>query len=181
MMDKGFIDFVLKYRECIQIAINNTRADMDTRKVGGNGNGHCRISDPTAETAIRHIDPIGTVEVYYGPVINGIRASRNVPDSERWLRISNETWKFFRHSRHYKLMQLMYIEDLRGKELEIAARKALHIGRRRCYYMQLDIRKHAYRLGKSLKLHGCDVGGVKSYPRTTDILKKLREKKNDQV
>lgn len=52
--------------------------------------------------------------------------------------------------------------------------KKLHLGRRRCYYMQMTIRKHAYKLGKSLGLRGAD--GIKQHPRTESILRMFKEK-----
>lgn len=176
-MDKSFIDFILMYRENISISIEEKRADMNTRsKVGGDGSGHCRISDPTAEQALRNIEPVGTVTVYYGPMINGERESRIIPDSERWLRVSNETWKFFEKSRNKKFFQVMkfrYNSELKGRELERVVWKSLHIGRRRCYYMLMSIRNYAYRLGKNLGLRGAD--NRRQHPRTEEIMKIFKE------
>ena len=175
-MDKAYIDFILMYRKSIEKAISEKRADMNTRKVGGDGTGHCRISDPTAETALRNIAPVGTVDVYYGPIINGLRDFRTVYDSERWLRVANETWLYFKRNknqRYYCLMKHMYIDGLKGRELEKVVGKELHVGRRRCYYMQMSIRRHAYKLGKSLGLRGAD--GYKKHPRADSILKMFKE------
>lgn len=175
-MDKSYIDFILGYRNNIRLAIEDKRADMNTRKVGGDGTGHCRISDPTAEQALRNIELIGTVEVFYGPSVNGVRESRFVYDSERWLRVSDETWNFYRmlkNRKYYQLMQLRYMDGLKGRELEKAAWKTAHIGRRRCYYMQMSIRNHAYKLGKSLGLRGADQRRI--HPRTEEILRMFKE------
>lgn len=175
-MDKAYIDFILMYRDNIRKAINEKRADMNTRKVGGEGSGHCRISDPTAETALRNVEPVGTVQVYYGSILNGLRDSRIIYDSERWLRVANETWQYFKRNknqRYYVIMECMYIKGLKGRELERFAGKELHIGRRRCYYMQMSIRSHAYKLGKSLGLRGAD--NYKRHPRTDEILQKFKE------
>lgn len=175
-MDKSYIDFILKYRDNIKLAIEEKKADMNTRKVGGDGTGHCKISDPTAETAMRNISPIGTVEVFYGPRINGIRDSRLVYDSERWLRVSNETWKFYKRNKnqkYHRMMEIVYIDGLKGRELEKAFWKEFHLGRRRCYYMLMSIRIHAYKLGKGLGLRGAD--GYKQHPRTESVLKMFKE------
>ena len=169
MMDVGLIDFVLRYRQELTEAVNAKKENKDTQKVGGNGNGHCHISDPTAQKAIRHLDPIGTVVVYYGPSINGIRASRTVPDSERWLSIANATWARFQHDRLYKFMQLKYIENMDIKGI----RKEFKIGRRRFFYMQRSVRKYAYDSAKEMHLRSADIH--KHFARTDEILKRLRK------
>lgn len=173
MMDKSLIDFVLKYRQELKQAIDEEKENKDTQKVGGNGNGHCRISDPTAQKAIRHLDPIGTVKVFYGPSVNGVREFRLVPDSERWLSIANATWKYFSHSRYYKFMQLRYIEDMDIKEI----RSEMKIGRRRFFYMQASVRGYAYRSAKGMHLNSADIR--KHFARTDEILKRLKGNKND--
>lgn len=170
MMDKSLIDFVLRYRKELQEAIDEEKENKDTQKVGGNGNGHCRISDPTAQKAIRHLDPVGTVKVFHGPKVNGLREYRLVPDSERWLSISNATWYFFRYDRCYKFMQLKYIEGMGIKEI----RAEMKIGRRRFFYMQASIRRYAYSCAKGMHLASADVR--KHFARTDEILKRLKDK-----
>lgn len=169
MMDVGLIDFVLEYRQELQEAINAEKENKDTQKVGGNGNGHCHISDPTAQKAIRHLDPVGTIIVYYGPCINGVRASRLVPDSERWLSIANATWDYFKYDKLHKFMQLKYAENMDIKEI----RDELKIGRRRFFYMQRSVRKYAYDSAKGMHLNSADIH--KHFARTDEILKKLRK------
>lgn len=169
MINTSLIDFVLEHREELRKAIDEEKQNKDTQKVGGNGNGHCHISDPTAQKAIRLVDPIGTVVVYYGPCVNGVRASRVVPDSERWLSIANATWNYFKHDRLYKFMQLKYIEHMDIKEI----RKEFKIGRRRFFYMQRSIRKYAYDSAKGMHLRSADIH--KHFARTDEIMKRLKE------
>lgn len=93
MIDKRDADFIFSHEQAIREAVEEKRSEQGGH-TGGNG-GHCRVSDPTAMTAIRNIDEITFVYIEYGPNTGCGRERKRIRYPERWLKVVAWTRKYY--------------------------------------------------------------------------------------
>lgn len=94
MVQEELIEFVLMHVEDIRGAVVCAKID-DKRNGTGGGSGHSRVSDPTANKAIRNILNLPVVYVEYGPLVCGKRDGRKMKHPEKWLRVAEQTAKYY--------------------------------------------------------------------------------------
>ncbi|PWM78652.1 MAG: hypothetical protein DBY32_04010 [Phascolarctobacterium sp.] len=139
MTNKELIEFVLSNESEIRKAVFERRQDGCLPKTGGGSSGHCRISDPTAQNAIRNVLDVPTVVVEYGPAICGRRNSVTLRHPERWLKVAEYTREYFAGSVSGRIMVMRYRENKTRQEIC----SALKINKPRFFTMLSNICKFA--------------------------------------
>lgn len=125
------IKFCFTHYDDIKREIEAKRLDSCTPKSGG-GNGHCRISDPTATKAIRNLLEVDCVCIEYGLRVGGNRELFTLHHPEAWLRVVDVTTAHF----HGKLQGEIALQLRKGADYrEIIAK--LCVGRS-VYYILLN-------------------------------------------
>lgn len=117
MSPREKIYLVLTYTKNIEDAILEKRLDPNRPK-SGSGNGHCRVSDPTAMQAIFNSQELDCVLVYYGTEINGKRKSFTLERPESWVDVAKATRGNYAGTIQYNLME-MYFNDVELTRKEI--------------------------------------------------------------
>jgi len=148
-MSKEFIKFIFTYENKIRYAVFEKRFDGNApNKTGGNGSGHSRISDPTAQKAITNAMPVNAVLIEYGESINGRREMQRINYPEKWLRVIDETYKFYDKK---KQGEVLYSKFKRNESRLETCRR---MGIKKSWYSVLlnDCIKHAERLAEGAGL-----------------------------
>lgn len=142
MNDKELIKFIFAYENKIRYAVFEKRFDGCVPKTGGNGSGHSKVSDPTAQKAIANTSPLGSIVVEYGASVNGKREYQKIKSPEKWLRIIDETYDFFDTKKQGVVMWAKF------KENEPRVETCRRMGIKKSWYSILlnDVLKHAERL-----------------------------------
>lgn len=117
MVDKELVEFCFYQEDAIRRAIFEKRNDGCIQKTGGNGTGHSRVSDPTAQKALQHIEALGTVVVEYGAAIGGRRSTRMLRNPEKWLKVIDYTKKYYEGRLQGDLYRLKYKESVGRSEV----------------------------------------------------------------
>ena len=92
MTNKELIEFVFYHEQDIKRAVFEKREDGCLPKTGGSGSGHCRVSDPTAQNAIRKALEVPAVIIEYGAKTCG----HNAPAPGKVVKsYSCNTWLFW--------------------------------------------------------------------------------------
>lgn len=149
MDDKEFIKFVFAYENKIRYAVFEKRFDgCAPSKTGGNGSGHSRISDPTAQKAMQNAMPVQAVLIEYGASINGRREMQKINFPEKWLRVIDETYKFYDRK---KQGEILYSKFKRNESRLETCRR---MGIKKSWYAVLlnDAMKHAEKLAEGAGL-----------------------------
>lgn len=74
----------------IKAAVAEARAEQDAKGgTTGGGNGHSRVSDPTAAVAIKHATPLACVTIKDGLF------DRKIYQPEKWLKVIDCTFKMY--------------------------------------------------------------------------------------
>lgn len=149
MDNKELIKFIFAYEAKIAYAIFEKRYDgCVPSKTGGNGSGHSRISDPTAQKAIQDVMPVGTVLIEYGASLNGKKEYRKIRNPEKWLRVVAETYRFFDKKKQGEILYAKF------KKNEPRLATCRRMGIKKSWYAVLlnDAIKHAERLAEGVGL-----------------------------
>lgn len=117
MVDKELVEFCFFHEDAIRQAIFEKRNDGCIPKTGGNGTGHSKISDPTAQKALQRVEALGTVVVEYGVSINGRRSTMTLRNPEKWLRVIDYTKKYYSGRLQGELYRLKYRESVGRSEV----------------------------------------------------------------
>lgn len=148
MSIRADIDFALTYTKEIELAIEEKRLDPNRPKSGG-GNGHCRISDPTAMQGIFNAMDLDCVEVFFGGKICGRQRSRIVRRPESWVAMAKDIKKYYADTLQGKII------DMKFREIEMMRKEIcaeLNIGY--TYYNQIIVEiysfAYGYMLGKKM-------------------------------
>ncbi len=80
------IEFVLMYHNEIEAAVEDKRNGGNV--ITGGSCGHSRISDPTANKAVRNASEVASVKIVHGASWCGERSTKTIRFPERWLRVS---------------------------------------------------------------------------------------------
>lgn len=102
--NKDNIEFVLTYTDNLKRAIYEAENDPNLPKTGG-GNGHSRVSDPTAAKAIRDIVGVECVTVYYG-----CKMSKTLRNPKKWLDVALATKAWFAGTMQEKIIEHRFKE-----------------------------------------------------------------------
>lgn len=145
-MSKEFVRFIFTYENKIRYAIYEKRFDNCLPKTGGNG--HSRISDPTAQKAMQAVMPIGTVLIEYGATLNDRKETRTIKHPEAWMRVVDETYKFFDNK---KQGEVLYARFKKGESRLGTCRR---LGIKKSWYAVLlnDAMRHAEKLAEGAGL-----------------------------
>lgn len=106
------IEFVLTYTENIEKAVYEAENDPNLPKTGG-GNGHSRVSDPTAAKAIRNILGAEVVTVFYG-----CKMSRKLRNPHQWLEVAYATKAWFDGTMQEKILEHRF-KDIPDKRKDV--------------------------------------------------------------
>lgn len=117
MNNREMIEFVLFHEKDIRRAIFERREDGCLPKTGGGGSGHCRISDPTAQGAIRCILEVPAIVVEYGAATYGRRNSVTLRHPERWIKMVHYTKDYFAGTVSGAVLKMRYSECLTREEI----------------------------------------------------------------
>ena len=134
MTNKELIEFVFYHEKDIKQAVFEKREDGCLPKTGGSGSGHCRVSDPTAQNAIRKAghcrvsDPtaqnairkaleVPAVIIEYGAKTCGRRNSITLRHPEKWLKVIQYTRDYFNGTASGALFKMRYSECLTREEI----------------------------------------------------------------
>ena len=145
------LDITFLYIDEIRQLVLEAQQDPNTPKSGG-GNGHCRISDPTAMLAIRKLEGVLCVEVPVGPEINGKRDSYTLYNPDKWIKLYEWTKSDLQGRVEWDVLTLYYTyyED-RSKRAIIC--KELNIGST-CYHVILNgIWRYIWGMARGLGLN----------------------------
>ena len=112
METKELIEFCFSNEQRIKQAVFEKRMDGCAPKTGG-GNGHCKISDTTANKAINNVMPIGVVLVEYGISYNGKRDSFALRNPEQWLKVVQWTRDQYRDTQRGEILKARYEDSER--------------------------------------------------------------------
>lgn len=156
------LNFCLRYEDDVRRAINDKKQDSGYPKGGGGGS---RISDPTATQAIKNLSTIGTVEVEYGPRINGKGEFYMLHNAEEWLDVVQSVWNHYRGKKQGRLLELRYKQGCYEINEELV--KKIGYSRSYIFRMMKDIFKYGTDLAKGL---GID---QEPTPRLLEIMKKI--------
>lgn len=122
------IEFVLMHTEDIRAEI--VEAKLDGRgHTGGGGTGHSKVGDPTAIRALKNLTELPVVHVQYGPVLYGKRESMAIRRPEKWLRVAEQTAKYYLgNPRMAEFYKRRYVdgEDWRKTCSDLNIRKSLY-------------------------------------------------------
>ena len=100
MNNKELIEFVFYHEKEIKQAVFERREDGCLPKTGGGGSGHCRVSDPTAQNAIRKALEIPAVIIEYGAKTCGRSNSRTLRHPEKLLKVVQYKREYFHGTDH---------------------------------------------------------------------------------
>lgn len=85
-----FIEHKFYNYKKIKAAVAEARAEQDAKGgTTGGGNGHSRVSDPTAAVAIKHATPLACVTIKDGLF------DRKIYQPEKWLEIMDYTFEVY--------------------------------------------------------------------------------------
>lgn len=117
MNNKELIEFVFYHEKEIKQAVFERREDGCLPKTGGSGSGHCRVSDPTAQNAIRKALEVPAVIIEYGAKTCGRRNSITLRHPEKWLKVIQYTRDYFNGTASGALFKMRYSECLTREEI----------------------------------------------------------------
>ena len=117
MNNKELIEFVFYHEQDIKRAVFEKREDGCLPKTGGSGSGHCRVSDPTAQNAIRKALEVPAVIIEYGAKTCGRRNSITLRHPEKWLKVIQYTRDYFNGTASGALFKMRYSECLTREEI----------------------------------------------------------------
>ena len=117
MNNKELIEFVFYHEKEIKQAVFEKREDGCLPKTGGSGSGHCRVSDPTAQNAIRKALEVPAVMIEYGAKTCGRRNSITLRHPEKWLKVVQYTREYFNGTASGALFKMRYAECLTRQEI----------------------------------------------------------------
>lgn len=117
MNNKELIEFVFYHEQDIKRAVFEKREDGCLPKTGGGGSGHCRVSDPTAQNAIRKALEVPAVIIEYGAKTCGRRNSITLRHPEKWLKVIQYTRDYFNGTASGALFKMRYSECLTREEI----------------------------------------------------------------
>lgn len=117
MNNKELIEFVFYHEKEIKQAVFEKREDGCLPKTGGGGSGHCRVSDPTAQNAIRKALEVPAVIIEYGAKTCGRRNSITLRHPEKWLKVIQYTRDYFNGTASGALFKMRYSECLTREEI----------------------------------------------------------------
>lgn len=117
MNNKELIEFVFYHEKEIKQAVFERREDGCLPKTGGGGSGHCRVSDPTAQNAIRKALEVPAVIIEYGAKTCGRRNSITLRHPEKWLKVIQYTRDYFNGTASGALFKMRYSECLTREEI----------------------------------------------------------------
>ena len=135
MTTRDLIEFCLIHEEEIKQAVFERRNDAGSGKSGGNGSGHCLVSDTTANTAIRRVEEVPCVIVEYGTALNGRRDSLTLRHPERWLKVTAWTKEHYMGNKQGDLIRMKYCNGMTRGEIC----KAIGVGTSIYHVMLNDI------------------------------------------
>jgi hypothetical protein len=115
--NKELIEFVFYHEKEIKQAVFEKREDGCLPKTGGGGSGHCRVSDPTAQNAIRKALEVPAVIIEYGAKTCGRRNSITLRHPEKWLKVIQYTRDYFNGTASGALFKMRYSECLTREEI----------------------------------------------------------------
>lgn len=96
------IEFVLGHEAEIRAAVVSVRCDPGgCGHTGGDGSGHSRVSDPTAQLGIRAVMAVPCVYIEYGSRIAGYRMVERVRNPEKWLCVIDDVRCYCKDRRGY--------------------------------------------------------------------------------
>ena len=126
MTNKELIEFVFYHEKEIKQAVFERREDGCLPKTGGSGSGHCRVSDPTAQNAIRKALEVPAVMIEYGAKTCGRRNSIILRYPEKWLKVIAVTRGYFGNRTAGKVYALRYCNCRTREEIldELSIRKS---------------------------------------------------------
>lgn len=139
MNNKELIEFVFYHENDIKKAVFEQREDGCLPKTGGGGSGHCRVSDTTAQAAIRRVMDVPAVSIEYGAATFGRRNSVTLRHPEKWLKVVQFTRDYFNGTASGALFKMRY-KDCRTRQ-EICAE--LKISKQRFFVMLMNVCKFA--------------------------------------
>ena len=96
----NLIEFVLMYQDEIVAAIEDKRNGGNV--ITGGNSGHSRISDPTANKAIRNASEVASVKIAYGAETWGERSTKTIRLPERWVLVSKAVREYHEHNERTK-------------------------------------------------------------------------------
>lgn len=117
MTNKELIEFVFYHEKDIKQAVFERREDGCLPKTGGSGSGHCRVSDPTAQNAIRKALEVPAVIIEHGPKTCGRRNSITLRYPEKWLKVVQYTREYFNGTASGALFKMRYSDCLTREEI----------------------------------------------------------------
>ena len=117
MNNKELIEFVFYHEKEIKRAVFERREDGCLPKTGGGGSGHCRVSDPTAQNAIRKALEVPAVIIEYGAKTCGRRNSITLRHPEKWLKLAAEVRNYFNGTNSGLLLKMRYTDNLTRQEI----------------------------------------------------------------
>lgn len=116
MNNKELIEFVFYHENEIKQAVFEHREDGCLPKTGGSGSRRCRVSDPTAQNAIRKVLEVPAVIIEYGAKTCGRRNSITLRHPEKWLKVVQYTREYFNGTASGTLFKMRYAECLTREE-----------------------------------------------------------------
>lgn len=135
MTNKELIEFVFYHEQDIKRAVFEKREDGCLPKTGGGGSGHCRVSDPTAQNAIRKALEVPAVIIEHGPKTCGRRNSITLRHPEKWLQTVSGVKQILNGRPAGTLLKLRYKDNLTAREIC----EAMHVNKVRYYALKAYI------------------------------------------
>lgn len=117
MTNKELIEFVFYHEQDIKRAVYEKREDGCLPKTGGGNSGHCRVSDTTAQSAIRRVMEIPSVMIEYGASVVGKRNTVALRHPEKWLKLAAEVRNYFNGTNSGLLLKMRYTDNLTRQEI----------------------------------------------------------------
>lgn len=117
MTNKELIEFVFYHEQDIKRAVYEKREDGCLPKTGGGNSGHCRVSDTTAQSAIRRVMEIPSVLIEYGASVVGKRNTVALRHPEKWLKLAAEVRNYFNGTNSGLLLKMRYTDNLTRQEI----------------------------------------------------------------
>lgn len=134
MKNHKLIRFILNHEKEIREAIKDKRNAAGNRPTGG-GNGHSRVSDPTANKAIANVTPIPAVTISYGARTFSERESITIRKPEEWLVIIEYADDVFRGTIYGALLQMKYRENRTREKIC----QAMNVGKTQYHAIDMNI------------------------------------------
>jgi len=135
LTNKELIEFVFYHEQDIKRAVFEKREDGCLPKTGGGGSGHCRVSDPTAQNAIRKALEVPAVIIEHGPKTCGRRNSITLRHPEKWLQTVSGVKQILNGRPAGTLLKLRYKDNLTAREIC----EAMHVNKVRYYALKAYI------------------------------------------